>query len=189
MFFLAFAAAQALPAPIPAQPVGPPSAAVGSIPAPGTLIAGTNIEFEFTQAASSRTNKSGDMIALRTLNDVRGFHNEILIPSGSPAVAEIIQASPARMMGKAGELTFAARYVEVGGQKIPLKRFRFGSASGKDNTGATFVATALIGLPGMLISGGNVDIAVGARANAVVISETNFAQPTSAESNQPAGGN
>ncbi|WP_344697341.1 hypothetical protein [Sphingomonas rosea] len=177
--------------------------AVAPMPVPGVLRAGTTIDVEFSQAASSRTSKSGDLVALKTVGDVRGVQNELLIPAGSPVVAEVIQASPARMMGKAGELTLAARYVEVGGTRITLKRFRFGTGNGKDNTGTTMAATALIGLPGMLISGGNVDVAVGARANAVVVSDTPLGAPapalapapasaatvsTTTETNQPTGG-
>jgi hypothetical protein len=148
----------------------------------------TTIDLEFAETASSKTSKSGDIVRLRTVADVRGPAGEVLIPTGSAVTAEVIQASPGRMMGKAGELTLAARFVEVGDQRIPLKRFGFGRSTGKDNRGATFIATAVIGLPGLLISGGNVDVAVGAPANAVVVTETELAAPLITATNSPHGG-
>lgn len=172
MSLLGLALAQALATTAPEAVVAtPPAPAAETAPA-RAIAAGTVIDLEFADRASSKTSKSGDLVTLRTIDDVRGTRNELLIPRGSRVVAEVIQASPARMMGKAGELTLAARFVEVDGQQVPLKRFRFGDSSGKDNVGATFIATALIGLPGMLISGGNVDVAPGARANAVVLRDT-----------------
>jgi hypothetical protein len=181
---IAVAAAQVAPA---AEQVA--SAALEApVPTPNQRIvkALTAVELEFADAASSKTSKSGDLIHLRTSADVHGPIGEILIPS-SLAIAEVIQASPGRIMGKAGELTLAARHIEVGQQKIPLKRFGFGRNSGKDNIGATFIATAVIGLPGLLISGGNVEIAAGASANAVVASNTELAGPAPAD-NSPQGG-
>lgn len=153
-----------------------------SVPASRWVKALTKVDLEFADAASSKTSKSGDIVRMRTSVDVLDDGGTILIPKGSPATAEIIQASPGRMMGKAGELTLAARFIELGGRKIPLKRFAFGRSSGKDNNSATFIATAVIGLPGLLISGGNVDIAAGAPANAVVVSDTDLAETAPANS-------
>jgi hypothetical protein len=161
---------------VPPSDVAKAEPAEVAAPAPAiparVLASATVIDLEFVDPASSKTSRSGEMVNLRTVDDVRGTRNELLVPKGSKVVAEVIQASPARMMGKAGELTLAARWLELDGQKIPLKRFRFGASSGKDNAGTAMIATALIGLPGMFISGGNVDVAPGARANAVVIRDS-----------------
>lgn len=177
--WMILAAVQAAPPAEPARAEPAPIEAVAPAPGPATaaepprvIAAGTIIDLEFAEAASSKTAKSGQTVSLRTVDDVRGTFNELLIPRGSRVVAEVIQASPARMMGKAGELTLAARFVEVDGQQVPLKRFRFGNATGKDNQGTAMIATALIGLPGMFISGGNIDVAAGARANATVTRDT-----------------
>ena len=131
----------------------------------------TVVELEFIDAASSRTSASGDVVKIR-LAEPLTIDGRVVVPAGTAGAAEVIQASKARMMGKAGELTLAARYLEVEGVKIPLKRFQFGRSSGRSNTTETMIATALIGLPGLLISGGNIDVAAGARANAVVARET-----------------
>jgi hypothetical protein len=159
----ALAPAEATPAPVPLATIAPATSMQRIV------TAGTIIDLEFVDTASSKTSKSGQLLNLRTVDDVRGTQNELLVPKGSKVVAEVIQASPARIMGKAGELTPAARWIKLDGETIPLKRFRFGQSSGKDNAGTAMIATALIGLPGMFISGGNVDVAPGARANAVVV--------------------
>jgi hypothetical protein len=100
-------------------------------------------------------------------------------PAGARAFAEIVQASKAGLMGKAGEMTFAARYIEVGDHRIPLKRFGYGRTQGKDPTNtlqalniaaAATVPVAAVAL--IFVSGGNVDIKAGARAHAVVAAET-----------------
>ena len=146
------------------------------------------VELEFVDAASSRTAKSGDIVKIR-LAEPLTIDGRIVVPAGTTGAAEVIQASKARMMGKAGELTMAARYLEMQGVKIPLKRFQFGRSSGRSNTTETMIATALIGLPGMLISGGNIDVAPGARANAVVARETFIASPVTQQPNPTEGGN
>ncbi|WP_300974847.1 hypothetical protein [Sphingomonas sp. LHG3406-1] len=178
------------PAPAPPDIVVPDvSASASAMAQPTTRLVpgGLRIDFEFIDPVSSKTNSSGDRVKLRTVEDVRGSQGELLIPKGSLFVAEVIQASPARMMGKAGELTLAARDLDVRGSRIPMKRFRFGASSGKGNDGAAFMATALVGLPGMLISGGNVTIAPGAHANAVVVSDTVLSGHTNSSASQQGG--
>jgi hypothetical protein len=102
-----------------------------------------------------------------------------VVPEGTRAVAEVIQASKSGLMGKAGELTFAARYVEVGSTRIPLKRFGYGRSQGKDPSGtlnalnvAAAVTVPIASVALIFVSGGNVDIKSGAPAHAVVATET-----------------
>ena len=84
----------------------------------------------------------------------------------------MVQVSHGGFGGKSGELVIGAPYLTLSGQRIGLKRFRYGPASGKDRVGQAVVATAVVGLVGMLGSGGNIDIPKGTRANAVVTSDT-----------------
>jgi hypothetical protein len=138
----------------------------------------TAVELEFVDPASSRTSKSGDMVALR-LAEPLVVDGHTIAPVGTSAVAEVIQASKSGLMGKAGELSFAARYVEVGGTRLPLKRFGYGRSQGSDPSGtlaainvATAVAMPIASVALIFVSGGNVDIKTGARAHAVVATET-----------------
>jgi hypothetical protein len=138
----------------------------------------TPVELEFVDPASSRTSKSGDLIAMRLAEPLIVDGRQIA-PAGTKAIAEVIQASKAGMMGKAGELTFAARYVEIGETRLPLKRFGYGRSQGSDPSGtlntlnvAAAVAMPIASVALMFVSGGNVDIKPGARAHAVVATET-----------------
>lgn len=135
----------------------------------------TPVEIVFGAAASSRTSKPGDIIPIRLIAPLMVGGVEIA-PLGTTGTAEVIQASKGRMMGKAGELTLAARYLEINGRRIPLKRLRYGPSSGRGADTAAFLTTAMIGLPGMLIAGGNIDIQDGARANAMVAADTFIGQ-------------
>lgn len=138
----------------------------------------TPIELEFVDPASSRTSKSGDLVSLR-LAEPLIIDGHTVAPAGTRAVAEVIQASKSGLMGKAGELTFAARYVEVGSTRIPLKRFGYGRSQGKDPSGtlnalnvAAAVTVPIASVALIFVSGGNVDIKSGAPAHAVVATET-----------------
>jgi hypothetical protein len=138
----------------------------------------TAVELEFANDASSRTSKAGELVALR-LAEPLVIEDHIIAPAGAKAVAEIIQASKAGLMGKAGELTFAARYIEIGRTRLPLKRLGYGRSQGSDPSGtlaalnvATAVAMPIASVALIFVSGGNVDIKTGARAHAVVATET-----------------
>jgi hypothetical protein len=136
-----------------------------------TLPALTAIEPEIVTPASSKTSVEGEKIAIRVAEPV-SVGGQILVPAGTQGFAEVIQVSRAHMGGKAGELVIGAPYLMLGSQRIGLKRFRYGPPSGADRFNQAVVATALIGVAGGLIAGGNLDIPTGARANAVVTSDT-----------------
>ena len=138
----------------------------------------TPVELEFVDAASSRTSKSGDLVELKLAEPIV-IEGRTIAPAGAKAFAEVIQASRSGLMGKAGELTFAARYIEVGDKHLPLKRFGFGRSQGSDPSGTlmTLNVAAAAALPVasvalIFVSGGNVDIKSGARAHAVVATDT-----------------
>jgi hypothetical protein len=118
------------------------------------------------------------MVALK-LAEPLVVDGHTVAPVGAKAFAEVVQASKAGLMGKAGELTFAARYIEVGDQHVPLKRFGFGRTQGTDPSGtlqvlnvAAAAALPVASVALIFVSGGNVDIKAGARAHAVVAAET-----------------
>ena len=139
----------------------------------------TPIELDILTPASSRSSVVGQVIKLRVAAPVV-VNGQTLIPAGTEGRAEVIQVSRSALGGKAGELVIGAPVVTLDGQTISLKRFRYGPSNGKGNDTASMIATAVIGLPGMFISGGNVDIPYGARANAVVTRDTMVPPPTAA---------
>lgn len=131
----------------------------------------TVVELEIVDPASSRTSKIGENVRIRVAEPVL-IAGQVVIPRGTEGHAEVIQASKARMMGKAGELVLGVPYLTLGGQRINLKRLRYGRSSGHDATQEAMIVTAAIGVVGMVISGGNVDIQSGAQANAVFATDT-----------------
>jgi hypothetical protein len=61
----------------------------------------------------------------------------------------------------------------LGTQRISLKRLRYGPSSGRDRTGEAMIISAVAGgIFGLMDGGGNIDVQAGARANAVVTSDT-----------------
>jgi hypothetical protein len=143
----------------------PPVAAERKLPAL------TPVELEIITAASSKTSHQGDQIRIRVAAGV-SVDGMVVLPAGTEGFAEVIQVSHGAFGGKAGELVLGAPYVMLDGQKIGLKRFGYGPSSGRDRFGQAMVATALVGVAGMFIGGGNIDIASGTRANAVVTTDT-----------------
>jgi hypothetical protein len=131
----------------------------------------TVVELEILDDASSRTSTVGQKLRIRVAEPVKVEDRE-LIPAGTQGFAEVVQVSRARMMGKAGELVIGMPYLELRGQQISLKRLRYGPSTGKGNDTLTTVAVAAIGVAGLLISGGNIDVASGTRVNAIVSSDT-----------------
>jgi hypothetical protein len=168
----------------PASAQQPVEQGTGGVPAEAppdaccTVPALTAVEVEIVDPASSRTSKPGDLIAIQ-LSQPIVVQGHIVAAAGTRGVAEVIQASKARMLGKAGELTLAARFLEVDGTRIPLKRLAYGRSQGSDPAGAVtalgaaaaatmpVASTALI-----FISGGNIEIKSGAPATAVVAQDT-----------------
>ena len=168
------------PATASPEGIAAPAPDPGPAPAPSccTIPALTVVELEFVDAASSRTSKAGDVVAVR-LAEPLVIAGRTVLPAGTRGTAEVIQASKARIMGKAGELTLAARSLELNGVRVPLKRLRYGRSQGSDPTGTltTLNVAAAAALPIastalLFVSGGNIEIKPGAPANAVVAADT-----------------
>ena len=100
------------------------------------------------------------------------LNGRVLIPGGTEGFAEVIQASDAKLGGRAGELTIGAPYLTIGDQRIRLKRLRYGPSTGRGAETEAMVAAALVGIPGMFITGRNVEVKSGTRANAVLVADT-----------------
>jgi hypothetical protein len=168
----------------------PGTAAAGIAPAPAaaaaqpatccTIAARTPIEIEILDAINSKDNHNGESFDFRLAMPVM-VDGRVLIPAGTPGVGEVVHAARARAMGKAGELILAARYLELNGTRIPLRTLRFGNQQGRDNSSTvTTIAVAssgtvpVVGMVGYFISGGEVRVAVGARATAQISTELNL---------------
>ena len=170
---LAPGSARAQEAESPATPSAPSVSEAAGIPAGCcTLPARTLVEIEIVDRLNSKANRNGDRFAIR-LAEPLVVDGHVIAPAGTPGVGEVVHAAKAGGGGKAGELILAARYLELDGVRIPLRSFRYGRSQGKDKSHSVavgnMVAAALMpgaAMFGFLVSGGNVDIPAGTRANA-----------------------
>ncbi len=162
-----------------------PSAACCRIPE------GTNIELEIIDPQGSKTSQIGAMFAIRLAEPVI-IDGRTLITTGALGQGQVVHAAKARMMGKAGELILAARFIEADGIKLPLRTFNFGSGRGTDRAGTALAVTALVGVVGVLVTGGDIVIPTGTRAHAktsaeVTVGEQAAPAPLPIQSNQQQG--
>jgi hypothetical protein len=130
------------------------------------VLNGTAVEIEIAEAISSRLRKRGEHFQLR-LGEPLVVDGRVLLPAGTAGTGEVIHAAPSTGGGKAGELILTARFLESGGQQIPLRGFRMG-AVGKDRSDTALVASIALGPFAQFIHGREIEIPSGARANAKI---------------------
>lgn len=172
-------------APLAAQAPEPPAAtasaeAMAAAPAPHppccTVPARTPIEIEMIDTVDSHANHPMDRFAFRLVEPLM-IDGHVVAPTGTPGVGEVVHAARARFGGKAGELILAARYLDLNGIHIPLRSLHVGPRQGQDNSGTVntmnlaAAAVPALSLIGFMISGGEVHVPAGTRANAMTAAE------------------
>jgi hypothetical protein len=146
-------------------PVTAPADSPAPQPLSITLPAMTPVDIEILTPLNSKTTQIGTMFDIKLAQPIM-LDGNTLVPAGALGKGEVVHAAKARAMGKAGEMILAARFIEFGGQKIKLRSFKFGPATGQSKRDEAFVASQLL-LPAVLfIAGGNIDIPAGFKANA-----------------------
>lgn len=146
------------------------------------LRAGARVVLEIDEPLGSNTSKLGDHFKLHLVAAVV-IDGRTLLPAGTPGVGEVVHIARSALGGRPGELIVMARYLDVDGVHVPLGHFRFGD-TGKDNSTASLIAMEAIGLPGVLITGGQVKILAGTRGNARTSADVTL-PPTKPSSNPP----
>jgi hypothetical protein len=131
-----------------------------------TVPALTEVAVEILADLGSRTSNQGDTFPLRLAAPIV-IDGVELIPAGTPGQGEVIHAKKSGGSGAAGELVLAARYLEVGDARLPLRSLRF-DATARDRMGtveAIEIASAAV-MPvasflGFLIKGDQLSLASG----------------------------
>lgn len=118
-----------------------------------SLPAKTPVIIQIDDEISSNRNRNGDRFRLHVAEDVR-VGDIVLIPAGTAGEGEVVHAQKSGMGGRAGELIVTARFVEVGGTRVRLLAFEPGAGTGKQHIGASYATSVLVGLPGLLVQGG-----------------------------------
>jgi len=151
-----------------------------AVPAPApccTVPARTPVAIEITDTVNSKANRSRDAFAFR-LAEPLAVDGRVVAPAGTPGVGEVVHAARARAMGKAGELILAARYLQLGETRIPLRSLRVGQRQGRDSSGTLSTINVVaagtvpaLSLVAFVIAGGEVNIPAGTRADAQTAAE------------------
>ena len=171
---IAFAAAAAAQVTVPsnaatlqpaavAQPVlapAAPQAVILAAPTQSVLRAGTEVPLRMEEALDSN-NKSlreGQQVRLTVASDVRAG-NMVVIPAGSPAVAEITDLRRKGMWGKSGRIAARVLNVRVGDRLVRLA----GTFDDKGVTGTAGVVAAIAFVPiaGFFMTGTSAKIPAG----------------------------
>jgi hypothetical protein len=145
----------------PAQPAAAEAPAAAAVPEAGTLTlnAGVPITLAVSQEVNSSTHHAGDMFPLTVLNDVR-IGDTVVIPRGTPAQGEVTWRTGKGAFGKSGKLEVSLRYIDLGGQHIPVSGdFRQEGEGNTIGTGVAILAAGVIG--GLVVTGHRARIPVG----------------------------
>lgn len=98
--------------------------------------AGTIVDLEILETLNSAQHKRGDRFRMKLSAPVE-IEGATALLAETPAVGEIVHASPGRGGGKPGELLIAARFVDDGERQVPLRGLKLG-VSGKSTAGLAF---------------------------------------------------
>lgn len=163
------------------QTAPPPEAAqpAVAIDAPSRIPATTVVDIEIMEPLSSRTAQRDAMFPIRVAVPVIVDGRE-LIPAGATGMGQVIHAAKSGGGGKAGELLLAARYLEVDGVRVPLRRFKLG-ASGAQKADEAFAVGFVVPFGQLLVKGKEIEFPAGTRANAVVAADTALSGPSSSQ--------
>ncbi|ABF52453.1 hypothetical protein [Sphingopyxis alaskensis] len=185
----AFGPATAQNAPVvPASADAAPALVAMPVAAPTTnpvrmLPANTEVLLSMNEELSTKKNGEGDTFYMTVLHNVvqDGF---IVIPKGARATGEVTWKTGKGAFGKSGKMEIEVRYVDVGGNRIPLiGTFR---QEGEGNTVATVAAVALVWVAAPFITGKTGRIPAGRELSVRTKEELAFAVPAGAAAAKPA---
>lgn len=120
-----------------------PLPAFAQAPAQIVLRAGTEIRLETTSELSSKSQVKGDLVKLRTIEDVR-IGDAVVIAKGTLAIAQVVDARAKGALGMSGRLSVQPIYIVVGSQTVRLG----GQASDKGSIAAGAVVGMVVLTPG-----------------------------------------
>ena len=151
-----------------AEAPGPPP----PVAAPPCCLApsGLPVEIELIQDVNSRTARPDDLFDIR-LAKALVIDGRTIVPAGVLGRGQVVDSAPAGIAGRPGKLVLAARFVNFGPTRIPLRGFKL-AGTGRDDSKTALVAYLAIGVVGLVPSGGNIDFPPGTIAMAKVAVDT-----------------
>ena len=179
-------AAQETPAaPAPIEPAPAVLAVPVAAPASGAtrnLPANTEVLLSMNEELSTKKNEEGETFYMTVVHNV--VHDGyVVIPKGARATGEITWRTGKGAFGKSGKMEIELRYVEVGGNRIPLVgNFR---QEGEGNTVATIGGVIAAGVFAAFITGKSGRIPAGRELSVRTKEELAFAVPAIMPTVQP----
>lgn len=162
----------------PAATIAPaaPQAVILSPPTEDVLRAGTEVPLRILETINSN-NKSlreGHRIRMEVAQPVM-LGSTVVIPSGSPATAEVTEVRRKGMWGKSGRIEARVLNVRVGDRLIRLS----GTFDDKGVTGTAGVVTsiALVPIAGFFVTGTSANIPAGSGVKAFLDEDLRIAVP------------
>lgn len=149
-----------------APAVTPPAEAapVAAAPAPASVPKGSPIIVEITDLVSTRTAHIDDTFNLKLAEPVM-LNGVVVIPVGTQGKGVVIDAAKPGMGGKPGKLVLAARYLDFQGKQIPIRGLNM-NMTATDGSGTAVVMSMAVGVFGLMVQGGQMEVTPGTRARA-----------------------
>jgi len=150
----------------------PPASAAAPVAQPADASAGkfllhesTEVELKFANDLSSKTASDGDKVELVLDSDLK-IGEVVVARKGAHAVATVVNAKKAGMMGKPGELNIQLEHMVAGDNRVRLRGTK--GREGDSKTGTAVALTVLFGPIGLIKHGKNVEIKAGTPLTAFV---------------------
>ena len=167
ILFVAFCA-------LASQAIAQDSPPVAPAPSP-FLPAKTPLILAFADEVSSKTALKNGEVRFVLAEDLR-IGDVLVIPKDTPAIGEVVHVQKSGFGGRGGELILAARYIQIGDQRIALRSLKplAGPFAGKNNSDAALAVSMIpyAGLVSLFITGGEIVIPAGTRASVLVATDT-----------------
>jgi hypothetical protein len=142
---------QGATAPAPQAAPAAPAPAIeqtGQFMLPGN----TPVQLSVNEQLDSRTHEQGDMFSLTVVADV-AVDGHVVIPRGTRARGQITWRTGSGSFGKSGKMEIAFRFLELNGQRVPLRGMH--RQEGAGNSAATVGAVLGAGVIGGLLVRGH----------------------------------
>jgi hypothetical protein len=163
MVLIALAVQAAIVSPVEPVAESEPPAVVAAVPTTLKLPALTNIRIRVLVDLASKQSLTGDEFEIALVEPI-AVADGYVVPAGTRGRGWVIHADKAQFGGKPGELLLGARFLDLGGHKIPLRSMKLGAPTGKDNVGLAMGVAAVAGVAGMFITGGQARVGSGMEA-------------------------
>lgn len=125
----------------------------------------TPVHLMVVNEVSTKKDAAGTVFKLRVNQPVLVDGVE-LIPVGTTAWGEVVEADSSGNVGKSGQLAARLTHIDLGGQRIPIEGET--SAKGKSGKGETILGVLALGPLGLFAKGNNAKIKAGEKITAFV---------------------